>query len=279
MPECIHGKVVRLSDRVQRITAPNPSAMTGAGTNTYLLGSERIAVIDPGPLESSHVDAILDAVGERLHWIIATHTHPDHSPACAPLAEATGAPVYGMLASDTMFQDQTFVPDVHMAHDDCVRGDDFNLRTIHTPGHVDNHLCFLLEEEGMLFAGDHIMNGSTVVIVPPGGDMKAYIESLQLLESYPLQCIAPAHGDVMAHPMETVNWLVRHRLQRESKVIEQLDKHPQGIEELVQTVYNDVDAGLHGMAKLSLLAHLIKLEKDAVATSSGDGERQTWQLS
>ena len=279
MSTLIHGKVVRLSDRLRRITAPNPGPMTDAGTNTYILGEEQVAVVDPGPLEQSHIDAILNSVGDKIKWIVATHTHPDHSPAVAPIAAATGAQVVGMLPEDMMFQDETFKPDWHMKHDELITGDNFNLRAIHTPGHVSNHLCFMLEEEGILLAGDHIMNGSTVVIVPPSGDMKAYIESLQLLATYPLQQIGPAHGELMDHPLETINWLVEHRLGREAKVIDELSNHPSiAIKQLVPEVYDDVDVSLHGMAQLSLLAHLIKLEQEQRAVSSGDGDTQQWRM-
>ncbi len=274
-----YGEIVRLSERLRRITAPNPGPMTDAGTNTYILGEEQVAVVDPGPMEQSHIDAILDGVGDKIKWIVATHTHPDHSPAVVPLAKATGAQVVGMLADDIAFQDATFAPDWHMKHDEVICGDNFTLRAIHTPGHVSNHLCFLLEEEGVLLAGDHIMNGSTVVIVPPGGNMKAYIESLQLLENYPLQKIGPAHGELMDYPMETVKWLVEHRLGREAKVVEKLSAHQTiEIKQLVPEVYDDVDASLHGFAQLSLQAHLIKLEEENRAVSRGEGDTQQWQM-
>lgn len=274
-----YGEIVRLSDRMRRITAPNPGPMTDAGTNTYILGDEQVAVVDPGPLEQSHIDAILDGVGDKIKWVVATHTHPDHSPAVAPIAAATGAQIVGMLPEDTMFQDETFQPDWHMQHDEVISGDNFTLRAIHTPGHVSNHLCFLLDEEGILLAGDHIMNGSTVVIVPPSGDMKAYIESLQLLASYPLLKIGPAHGELMDNPLETINWLVQHRLGREAKVVEKLSAHT-SIEllQLVPSVYDDVDASLHSFAKLSLLAHLIKLEQEQRAVSNGEGDTQQWRM-
>ena len=279
MSRLLHGEIVRLSDRVRRITAPNPGPMTDAGTNTYLFGDREVAVVDPGPLEQSHIDAILDAEGDRIRWILATHTHPDHSPAVKPLADATGATVYGMLAVDRMFQDQTFEPDVEMVHDDQLKTDEFTLRALHTPGHVNNHLCFLLEEEGLLMAGDHIMNGSTVVIVPPGGDMKAYIESLQLLLEYRVKKIAPAHGELMDHPSETIEWLIQHRLGREAKVVEHLAGMPKStLDQLVSVVYSDVDVTLHGMAKLSLLAHLIKLQQENRAASEGEGDSATWWL-
>ena len=291
MTSLAHGKIIRLSDRLRRITAPNPGLMTGAGTNTYILGNKDVAIVDPGPFDSSgsgsvsnaamssHIDTILDSVGDRIKWVVATHTHLDHSPAVAPIAKATGAQVVGMPPADKLFQDTTFQPNWAMQHDDVIVSDDFHLRAIHTPGHVSNHLCFLLEEEGVLLAGDHIMNGSTVVIVPPSGDMKAYIESLQLLETYPLLKIAPAHGELMGQPLETLRWLVEHRLAREAKVIDKLAVNSSvNLATLVTQVYDDVDVSLHDYAQLSLLAHLIKLETELRAASVGEGNKQQWQL-
>ena len=258
-----HGVPFRLNSRVRRIVAPNPGVMTGAGTNTYLLGDEEVAVLDPGPAIPEHIDAILGAAGERIRWIVCTHTHPDHSPAWQAVAEATGAEVIGASPADDMFQDDTFKPARDLQHDDLLATAEFTLRAVHTPGHVSNHFCYFLEEEQMLFAGDHIMNGSTVVIIPPSGDMKAYIESLQLLLRYPLKLIAPGHGEVMEDSRSVVEWLVNHRLKRESKVINSLQHLGRTqLDELVKVVYDDVDTSLHKMAKLSLSAHLIKLRQE-----------------
>ncbi len=258
-----HGIPFRLNDSVRRLVAPNPGVMTGPGTNTYLLGNEQVAVLDPGPAIPAHIDAILETAGDRIRWIVCTHTHPDHSPAWQAVAEATGAEVIGAPPADDMFQDDTFAPSSELHHDDVLETPEFTLRAVHTPGHVSNHFCFFLEQEQMLFAGDHIMNGSTVVIVPPSGDMKAYIESLQLLLRYPLKFVAPGHGEVMEDPRAIVEWLVDHRLKREGKVIsglQQLGRVP--VDELVKVVYDDVDTSLHKMAKLSLSAHLIKLQHE-----------------
>ena len=258
-----HGIPFRLNSRVRRIVAPNPGVMTGAGTNTYLLGDEEVAVLDPGPAIPEHIDAILGAAGERIRWIVCTHTHPDHSPAWQAVAEATGAEVIGASPADDMFQDDTFKPARELQHDDVLATGEFTLRAVHTPGHVSNHFCYFLEEEQMLFAGDHIMNGSTVVIIPPSGDMKAYIESLQLLLRYPLKLIAPGHGEVMENSRAVVEWLVNHRLKRETKVIHSLQHLGRTqLDELVKVVYDDVDTSLHKMAKLSLSAHLIKLRQE-----------------
>ncbi|MEH6635074.1 MAG: MBL fold metallo-hydrolase [Halioglobus sp.] len=243
--------------------APNAGVMTGAGTNTYLLGDEEVAVLDPGPAIPAHIDAILATAGERIRWIVCTHTHADHSPAWQAIAEATGAQVIGASPADDMFQDDTFKPGKELQHDEVLSTPEFTLRAVHTPGHVSNHFCFFLEEEQMLFAGDHIMNGSTVVIVPPSGDMKAYIESLQLLMQYPLKFIAPGHGEVMEDSRAVVEWLVNHRLKREQKVIASLQQLGRtALDDLVKVVYDDVDTSLHKMAKLSLSAHLIKLNQE-----------------
>jgi len=270
------GRAVRLNSRVRRVTAPNPGVMTGPGTNSYLLGDEEVAVLDPGPLLDSHVEALLEAGAGKIRWIVATHTHPDHSPAWLPLKEATGATVIGAVPWDDMFQDDTFAPDIEVSHHYILQTPEFSLRAVHTPGHVGNHYCFLLEEEGMLFTGDHIMSGSTVVIVPPSGDMKLYIESLQLLREYPLQCLAPGHGEVITDPAATVDWLIGHRLKREQKVVDGLAQLGRaGLDSLVKVVYDDVEPGIHHMAKLSLTAHLIKLEQEHRAGRNVDDE---WSL-
>ena len=259
------------------MVAPNAGVMTGPGTNTYLLGDDEVAVLDPGPALPEHIDAILDTAGDRIRWIVCTHTHPDHSPAWKAVAEATGAQVIGASPPDDMFQDATFKPTIELQHDYVLSTKEFTLRAVHTPGHVGNHYCFFLEEEGMMFAGDHIMNGSTVVIIPPSGNMKSYIESLQRLLDYPLQFIAPGHGDIMPEPKATVDWLVNHRLKREQKVIDSLRKTGRvPLDQLVKVVYDDVDTGLHKMAQLSLSAHLIKLREENRAREHAPDD--TWEI-
>ena len=272
-----HGVPVPLNGRVRRLVAPNPGVMTGPGTNTYLLGTEAVAVLDPGPAIPAHIDAILDTAGDRIRWIVCTHTHPDHSPAWQAVAAATGAVVIGASPPDDMHQDTTFRPTVELHHDYLLATAEFTLRAVHTPGHVGNHYCFFLEEEGMVFAGDHIMNGSTVVIIPPSGDMKAYIDSLRLLLDYPLRSIAPGHGDVMGEPAAAIAWLVEHRQMRERKVVAGLRATGRAsLEELVKVVYDDVATSLHKMAVLSLSAHLIKLEREGRARNHhADG---TWEM-
>ena len=268
-----HGAVRVLSNRVRRIVAPNPGPMTGPGTNTYVIGETDLAVVDPGPAIAEHVDAILECVGDRLRYVVCTHTHPDHSPAAAVLAATTGASLVGRTTADDRHQDLTFQPQTQIEDDDCIAGDGWTLRAIRTPGHVDNHVCYLLEEEGIVFAGDHIMNGSTVVIVPPGGSMADYIASLKRLLDYDVRSVAPGHGELIPDCRAEVEKLVRHRLMREAKVARALAPAPQSLDTLVVSVYDDVDPAMHEWAKLSLLAHLIKLEGEGRSVrSSGKGE-------
>ena len=222
-----HGEVRTLSGRVRRIVAPNPGPMTGPGTNTYIVGESDLVLVDPGPAVASHVDAILTCVGDRLRYIACTHTHPDHSPAAAVVADATGAELIGRTTADDRHQDLSFRPASQIDDDECVAGTDWTLRAIRTPGHVDNHVCYLLEEEGMVFAGDHIMNGSTVVIVPPGGNMADYIASLRRLLDYQVKVVAPGHGELIQDCRGEVEKLVRHRMMREAKVFAALDQRPQ----------------------------------------------------
>ena len=266
-----HGVPFRLSPLIRRLVAPNPGIMTGPGTNTYLIGNDEVAVLDPGPALPEHVDAILAAGEGRIRWIVCTHTHPDHSPAWQGVAAATGAQVIGALPADDRFQDDTFNPDWRIQHDEVLQAPEFRLRALHTPGHVSNHFCYLLEEEGVVFAGDHIMSGSTVVIVPPGGDMSAYIASLQLLLDYPVQRVAPGHGEMIDDCRAEVEHLVQHRLAREAKVVAGLEQTgPADLDTLVAVVYDDVDTERHEWAKLSMSAHLIKLADEGRARHDAD---------
>ena len=262
------GKVSELSPLVRRIVAPNPSVMTGPGTNTYLIGREDIAVIDPGPDAASHLDAIVAAGEGRIRWVVVTHTHEDHSPAALPLARRTGAQLWGPIppAGDE-HQDFSFVPQRELHDGMQLRSAEFTLTAVHTPGHVGNHYCLLLEDEQMLMTGDHIMNGSTVVIVPPSGDMKDYLASLDKLKQWPLRHLAPGHGELMPNPMEVVDRLIKHRLGREAKVFTALAALGSAtLDELVVPAYDDTPKSMHEFAKYSLLAHLIKLERDARVT-------------
>jgi glyoxylase-like metal-dependent hydrolase (beta-lactamase superfamily II)/8-oxo-dGTP pyrophosphatase MutT (NUDIX family) len=270
--ELVPGVPTRLSPRVLRIAAPNPGFMTGAGTNSYLLGDrDALAVIDPGPAIDVHIERLLEAGAGKIRWILTTHTHRDHSPAAARLREETGAEVIGMPAPQFDNQDTAFQPDRVPVHGEVLHIAGMSLRVIHTPGHASNHLCYLLEEEKMLFTGDHIMQGSTVVINPPDGDMAVYLESLGALKALDVEVLAPGHGFLMEQPHRVVDRLLAHRAKREAKVLAVLRQaDAASLEQLVQRVYDDVPVQRHAMARRSLLAHLLKLQSEGSAAQSGE---------
>ncbi len=264
--ELVAGVVVEIAPGVRRLVAPNASMMTGPGTNTYLVGQDEVAVIDPGPDIGIHIDAIRESSPGLIRWILVTHTHPDHSPAAMKLASATGARLLGIPAPKGPVQDQAFLPDEVLGDDDLLETDEFTIRAVHTPGHASNHLCFRHETLRWLFTGDHIMNGSTVVIDPPDGDMKKYLASLKRLRELDLAVLAPGHGLTIENPGEMIDWLIEHRLRREAKTIAALSDHPGlTLQELTSFVYDEVDKQLHDLASRSLLAHLLKLEDDGRA--------------
>jgi glyoxylase-like metal-dependent hydrolase (beta-lactamase superfamily II) len=272
-PGITPGVAIRLSPRVLRVTARNPGAMTGPGTNSYLVGAgEQWSAIDPGPADDSHIQALIDAAPGPIRYILVTHTHEDHSPGAIPLKSATGALLLGRTTTHHHWQDLTFAPDRELRHDDRLTvAADTTLRVIHTPGHASNHLCFLLEEERILFTGDHIIQGSTVVIDPPDGDMAAYISSLESLLREPLAHLAPGHGTLMPNPHAAIQALIQHRLRREAKALSVLPRQqPADLSTLVRSVYDDVPLQLHPIAERSLLAHLVKLEADGRALRVAD---------
>jgi glyoxylase-like metal-dependent hydrolase (beta-lactamase superfamily II) len=267
------GIAVRLADRVWRVTAPNAGAMTGPGTNSYLIGgADDWAVIDPGPADGGHIRTLLAAAPGAIRQILVTHTHEDHSPGAAPLKSATAAPLAGRLTPHGHWQDPTFIPDRELRDGErIVVGGRATLRVIHTPGHASNHLCYLLEEEHLLFTGDHIIQGSTVVIDPPDGDMAAYIASLESLLREDLDHLAPGHGTLIPRPHAAIQSLIQHRLRREAKVLAALPRsEPADLPTLVRAVYDDVPPHLHPLAERSLLAHLLKLESESRALRAAD---------
>jgi glyoxylase-like metal-dependent hydrolase (beta-lactamase superfamily II) len=270
-PEFEPGRVVPVADGVVRLLAPNASRMTGPGTNTYLLGNPPHAALDPGPDNPGHVAAILRAA-PALDTVIVTHTHSDHSPAARTLARRSGARLVGRPPPSSPHQDLSFAPQHVPRRDELIRIDaGLTLRAIDTPGHASNHVCFLLEEQGMLFSGDHVLDGMTPVILAPDGDMAAYLEALERLLTYPLRAIAPAHGRVLPDPRAVIEGLIAHRLRREAKVAQVLANVRSGsLEMLLPVVYGDVAPELHDLARYSLEAHLIKLERDGRCRRDGD---------
>lgn len=273
MASLVSGQLDVIAPGVRRLVANNASFMTGPGTNTYLLGRERFAVIDPGPADRVHVDRILDETGRNIAAVLVTHTHRDHSPGAMALAEATGAELLGRSPPDDGRQDTTFTPTRTLDDGAEIDLDGLRVRALHTPGHASNHLCFLLDETGLLFTGDHLMQGSTVVIAPPDGDMGQYLRSLRRLQREPVTRLAPGHGSTIEDAQAEIARIIAHRLAREAKVYSRLSDAPRvSVDTLVASVYDDVDPRLHQLASSSLLAHLLKLEEDGRVRREGD----TW---
>ncbi|MCU1357045.1 MAG: fold metallo-hydrolase [Acidimicrobiales bacterium] len=257
---------VALTKLVRRVLCNNPGMMTGPGTNTYLVGIDEVAVIDPGPADDAHLDAVAAAGSGEIRWILCTHTHGDHSPGAEGLKERTGAEILSFEDRDGL------VCDRHLADGDTVEATEFTLRAIHTPGHAGNHLCFLMERDRMLFSGDHIMDGSTVVITPPDGDMAAYLASLERLQTLrpSLRSIAPAHGHLITDPAAKIADYISHRLEREAQVLASLREHgSDGADTaaLVAAIYTDVPEVLHPVARFSVWAHLRKLAGEGTAAA------------
>jgi glyoxylase-like metal-dependent hydrolase (beta-lactamase superfamily II) len=260
----VHGVASALSPLVRRIVANNPGRMTGPGTNTYLVGIDEIVVIDPGPDDPAHLDAIAGCGGDRIRWIVCTHTHIDHFPGVAGLKARTGAEVLAFDARDGLEIDRP------LGDGDLIEATEFVLRAIHTPGHASNHLCFLLEQERMLFSGDHIMEGSTVVIRPPDGDMAAYLGQLERLKGLRprLRSIAPGHGYLIEKPIAKIDEYLDHRALREAQVLDAVSAGPTTIEAIVERLYPDLVEELVPMAQGTVWAHLIKLEREGKARGS-----------
>jgi glyoxylase-like metal-dependent hydrolase (beta-lactamase superfamily II) len=275
MDDAATGVAIRLEALVARVLAANPSPFTYTGTQTYLVGTTDLAVIDPGPDLPEHLDALIAAIaGRPVRAILCTHTHRDHSPASRPLAAATGAPIIGCAPlaldddgprSDAAF-DRDYAPDHVLSDGQRVSGDGWTLEAIATPGHTSNHLCFALIESGALFTGDHIMGWSTSVVAPPDGDMGAYMASLDKLLARDDRIYYPAHGPEVTTPQRLARGMMGHRKQREGQILRLLDQRVGGIPDMVSRMYVGLDPRLTGAAGRSVLAHLIDLRNRGLAT-------------
>ncbi len=275
------GTAVKLSPLVRRITCNNPGPFTFKGTNTFIVGHQGVAIIDPGPDDEAHLAAILNAVrGETVSHILVTHTHMDHSPLAAKLAAATGAKTYSAIspAESTVVSDirldasvdHDFMPDVSLHDGDVVEGKDWALEAVFTPGHMSNHMSFGLEAEKALLVGDHVMAWATTVVAPPDGNMNDYIGSLRKLLKRDETIYYPAHGPDKRKPLGLVRAILAHRKMREEAIFVRVKAGDSGIEEIVANIYADVDPRLHGAARLSTLAHLEHLmEKGRVVVRDG----------
>lgn len=274
MSELVAGVPKALGPLVRRIIAPNPGMMTGPGTNTYLVGIDEVAVIDPGPEDDGHLEAIVGCGGDRIRWVLCTHTHKDHWPGAAAVAERTGAEVLAFDARDGLEVDRP------LTDGDQIEGSEFRITAVHTPGHASNHLCYLLEQDRTLFSGDHVMNGSTVVIRPPDGDMGAYLTQLERLKTMRIRAIAPGHGDLITDPAAKLDEYLGHRKLREQIVLGALTEHgPATTADLLPVVYADIDGPEQRleMARHSMWAHLRKLSAEgAVHASDVDDPDATW---
>ena len=269
-----------LEPGIARLLAANPSPFTFTGTQSYFVGEDDVAVIDPGPDLPGHVDAILAALGGRgLVAIVCTHTHRDHSPAARPLAAATGAPVIGCAAlslasvgprADASF-DGEYRPDRVLGDGEAIEVDGHPLTAVATPGHTSNHLCFAYR--GALFTGDHVMGWSTSVVVPPDGDMGDYMASLDKLRARDDRIYYPAHGPAVTKPQQLVRGMMGHRLQRERQILKRLKQGDRTVAEIVATAYPGLDPRLVGAAGGSVTAHLLDLERRGLVEC---GEGETW---
>ena len=275
MPDMTPGVPSALSPLVRRIVAPNPGPFTGPGTNTYLVGIDEVAVIDPGPDEAAHIDAIIGAsMRERVRWVLLTHTHPDHAPGTKRLVKETGAEV---LAFTKKPKDGDVIPDRVIGEGATIEGTEFGLEVLHTPGHAPDHLCFFLEEERVLFTGDTVLDGMFSVINPSrGGDMAVYVETLERLEKMRLSRLCPGHGDVIDEPKVRIREYIEHRRAREEQIYKLVKKQPARIPDLVAAIYtgDDLPPELIEAAAWQVQAHLVKLRKAGKVT--GSGAKSVW---
>jgi len=277
------GRVERIAPGVRRLLAPNPSAFTYTGTQTYIVGEGEVAVIDPGPDDRSHVAALIEAVrGERGEAILCTHTHRDHSPASRALAAATGAPIIGCAPLDLKDEeagraDEAFDPDYRpdrvLGDGERLAADGWTLAAVATPGHTSNHLCYALEGPGALFCGDHVMGWATSVVAPPDGDMADYMASLGKLLGRGDHILYPAHGPAIEDPKARLEELAAHRRQREREILDCLAAGEGHIPAMVAAIYIGLDPRLVAAAGRSVLAHLLDLERRGLVERVGDGWR------
>lgn len=284
-----YGVPAQAAANVRRVVARNPSPFTHAGTGTYLVGRGRVAVIDPGPMQDEHIDALLATLaqrGEQVAHILVTHTHLDHSAGAPLLAARTGAKTYGFgphaqgrhQPEDVVEAgaDWNFRPEVTLVEGDTVEGDDYALTALHTPGHCSNHLCFALADGKTLFTGDHVMGWSTSVIAPPDGDMGDYLQSLQRLLDRDDAQYLPTHGPAITDPKPLVAAYLKHRQDREEQLIACLKSGIRTISEAVEVMYKDVPRYLHPAAARSVFAHVLHLYERGKIRAEGaptlDGE-------
>ena len=272
-----YGKLETISPLIRRVVARNPGPFTFHGTGTYVVGHDRVAVIDPGPALPEHIDALLNALrGETIEQILVTHTHLDHSPASAAVKQAATAPTHGygphaagLGPAVEEGGDRAFVPDHVLRNGDTVSGPGWHLTAVHTPGHTSHHLCFALAEERVLFSGDHVMGWSTSVIAPPDGNMRDYLRSLDKLLERDDAVYWPTHGPAIIDPKPFVRAFIEHRREREAAILHRLAEGDTEIPAMVRAIYVGLPPVLHGAAGRSVLAHLIELVAEGRVETDG----------
>ena len=279
-----YGMPVEVAPGVARLTARNPGPFTFHGTNTYLIGRDTLAVLDPGPDDDAHLADLLAAIGGRpVSHILVSHTHRDHSPLAARLKQATGAPTAGegphrparpMQVGETdrldASADTGFVPDIVLGDGAVVEGDGWRLVTVLTPGHAANHAAFAVDDTGILFCADHVMGWSTSIVAPPDGSMADYMASLDKLIARKDRLLLPGHGGAVTEPGTYLPALKEHRLARERAIVERIRQGDRSIAEMVAVIYRDTDPRLHGAAALSVLAHLEDLMARGLVRADGE---------
>jgi glyoxylase-like metal-dependent hydrolase (beta-lactamase superfamily II) len=275
-----YGKVDQVTPLVRRVICNNPGPFTFKGTGTYIIGrGQGVAVMDPGPDQPEHLQAILDAVaGESVSHILITHHHMDHSPLARPLAAKTGATIYGCAVKAKLVEDSVrteagaddFTPDVSVCGGATISGSGWTMEAIPTPGHTSNHICYALAEENICFTGDHIMGWSTTVVTPPDGNMGDYLASLDAIQHRNFKTLWPTHGPPITEPRPFIDAYRAHRRARERQILAQLAAGQTRIVDMVPQMYVGVDARLYPAAGRSVLAHLIELVKDGRVVSDGD---------
>ncbi|MET3793128.1 MBL fold metallo-hydrolase [Aquamicrobium terrae] len=281
--EPAHGSAVSAAPGVLRVTAPNASPFTFHGTNSYIVGHDTLAVIDPGPDDERHLKTLLDAIaGRPVSHIFVSHTHRDHSPLAARLKAATGALVLaegphraarelaiGEVNALDESNDTDFMPDIALPDNALVDGDGWSIRALHTPGHAANHMAFALEGTDLLFSADHVMAWSTSIVAPPDGAMADYMASLEKLLERDDRLLLPGHGGPVSQPRAFMRGLKAHRKMRERAILERLGKGDRTIKDMVKAIYRDTDPRLHGAAGLSILAHLEDLVARRLVATNG----------
>ena len=265
-----YGDCDTINPLIRRVIAKNPGPFTFTGTGTYIVGNKDLAVIDPGPIDENHFQAILKATeGKKITHILLTHNHNDHSPLAKKLKKETGAMIYYKDLSDSNeiqdeFEegyDRNIEGDIQLNDGDIIKTKEWTIEAIHTPGHTSNHICYSLLDENILFSGDHVMGWSTTVIVPPDGNMDDYINSLQKLLERNEKAFLPTHGPIIENPKDILNHYILHRLNREKQIVDAIKRGNKKIIDMVKIIYKDVDSSLHPAAAMSTLAHLKRMEK------------------